>query len=123
MSKISSGNPRIRRVADLNTDPQNANLGTDRGRQAIARSLREHGAGRSVVTDRHGVIIAGNKTVEQAKLLQLAVTVVKTDGTELIVVQREDLDLATDARARALAIADNRTGELDLAWDPEQLKA
>ena len=40
----------------------------------------------------------------------------------LIAVQRDDLDLATDPRARALAIADNRVGELDLEWDVEMLK-
>ena len=36
--------------------------------------------------------------------------------------QRDDLDLATDPRAKALAIADNRVGELDLEWDVEMLK-
>jgi DNA modification methylase len=41
----------------------------------------------------------------------------------LIAVQRDDLDLLTDPRARALAIADNRVGELDLEWDARQLEA
>ena len=32
------------------------------------------------------------------------------------------LDLATDARAQALAVADNRVAELDLAWDEAPLR-
>jgi DNA methylase len=103
-------------------DPQNANLGTSRGRHALERSLREYGAGRAVLIDRHGTVIAGNKTVQQAKALKIPLQVVKTDGTHLIAVQREDLDLARDPRARALAIADNRIAELDLEWDPDILK-
>ena len=41
-------------------------------------------------------------------------------------VRRRDLHLASDPQARALAIADNRVGELDLDWDPailQQLQA
>jgi DNA modification methylase len=47
---------------------------------------------------------------------------VKADGRHLIAVQRDDLDLTTDPRARALAVADNRTGELGLDWDLDELK-
>jgi len=112
----------IRQLRDLTPDPRNANRGTDRGRDSLARSLREFGAGRAVLVDRRGRIIAGNKTVEQAKHLGIPLRVVKTDGHHLIAVQRDDLDLATDPRARGLAIADNRVGELDLEWDVEMLK-
>src|SRR6516162_5587546 len=109
-------------LSDLTADPHNANRGTDRGRDALARSLREYGAGRAVLIDRRGRVIAGNKTVEQARALNLPLRVVETDGTFLIAVQRNDLDLRTDARAKALALADNRVGELDLEWDVEMLK-
>jgi DNA modification methylase len=111
-----------RRLLDLTPDPRNANRGTDRGRAALERSLRDYGAGRAVLIDRHGAVIAGNKTVEQAKRLNLRLRVVKTDGTHLIAVQRDDLDLRTDPRARALAMADNRVGELGLDWNVEMLK-
>lgn len=40
----------------------------------------------------------------------------------LVAVQRDDLDLRTDPRAQALAIADNRVSELDLEWDVETLQ-
>ena len=110
------------RLIDLQPDAHNSNRGTDRGRAALERSLREYGAGRAVLIDRHGRIIAGNKTVNEAKRLNIPLRVVKTDGAHLIAVQREDLDLAIDPRAKALAIADNRVGELDLEWDLDMLK-
>ena len=78
--------------------------------------------GRSILTDRTGAVIAGNKVFEQAQTMALAIRVVETTGTELVVVQRTDLDLATDAVARQLAIADNRVGQLNLEWDPELMK-
>jgi len=124
MSKKIARSPvsPVRQLADLTPDPQNANQGTDRGREALSHSLRAYGAGRAVLIDRHGQIIAGNKTVEQARRLGLPLRVVRTDGQHLIAVQRDDLDLATDPRAKALAIADNRVGEVDLVWNVEMLK-
>jgi DNA modification methylase len=120
------GNTRSKRIiqtlADLTPDPRNANRGTDRGRSALEQSLREYGFGRAILIDRHGQIIAGNKTVEEAKRLNLPLHVVETDGTHLIAVKRDDLDLSADPRAQALAIADNRVGELNLEWDVEMLK-
>jgi hypothetical protein len=83
MPKVRSSNTHIDRLADLTPDPQNANLGTARGREALAQSLREFGPGRAVLIDRHGNIIAGNKTVEEAKRLNIPLQVVKTDGQVL----------------------------------------
>ncbi len=108
-------------VDDLALDDQNANRGTTRGRQLLAQSLQEYGAGRSILADRRGRVIAGNKTVEQARALKLPIQVIRTDGRTLVVVQRTDLDL-TDGKARALAIADNRIAELDLEWDGAMLE-
>lgn len=112
----------IRELSDLTPDPRNANRGTDRGRAALAASLQKFGAARAVLIDRQGRIIAGNKTVEQARRLGLRLRVIKTDGQHLVAVQREDLDLATDPRANELALADNRVGQLDLEWDDTVLK-
>ena len=88
-------------LSDLTSDPHNANRGTARGREALADSLRAYGAGRAVLVDRHGVVIAGNKTVEQAKAQGIGLRVIESDGSELIAVQRRDLDLASDDRAQA----------------------
>jgi len=103
-------------------DAQNANRGTRRGKSAINASLKKLGAGRSILVDKNGNVIAGNKTLEGAKAAGMTdVIVVESDGSKLVVVQRTDLDLTEDPKARELAYADNRAGELDLNWDAEQI--
>jgi hypothetical protein len=109
---------KIRQISDLVADDRNANKGTARGRGVIAQSLKDNGTGRSILIDRKGRIIAGNKTVENAGAIGLKdLLVVRSDGSKLIAVQRTDLDLKRDGRAKALAIADNRAAELNLDWD------
>lgn len=113
----------MKRLADLTPDPKNANRGTERGVGMLEASLRQYGAGRSVLVDKHGVVIAGNKTVEAAASIGLdRVRVIETDGTELVVVQRTDLDLAQDVHAKALGVADNRIAQVGLEWDAEVLQ-
>ncbi len=108
----------------LKLDPHNANRGTDRGRRAVADSLAECGAGRSILVDRDGTVIAGNKTLEAAQALGLPVRVVESSGDELVVVQRTDLELdGEDQRARRLAYLDNRAAQLGLDWDTDQILA
>lgn len=107
----------------LKLDSDNANLGTRRGREILEQSLREFGAGRSILVDKNGVVIAGNKTLSAAQELGLPVRVVTTDGEELVVVQREDLDLSDGDKARRLAYADNRSSQLGLDWDAAQIVA
>jgi hypothetical protein len=75
MSKGRRVRTEVRAIADLKPDPLNANRGTPRGREALDRSLREYGPGRSILIDRRGVILAGNKTVERAQALKLNVPV------------------------------------------------
>lgn len=107
-------------MTTITPDPRNANKGTQRGRGLLEQSLRSYGAGRSVLADKHGVLIAGNKTHEVATELGLPQRVIQTDGNELIVVQRTDLDL-NDRAAKELAVADNRVGQVSLDWDTEVL--
>jgi hypothetical protein len=112
----------ISKISDLIPDPNNANKGTERGLGIVEDSLRNYGAGRSIVIDKNGVVIAGNKTLESAASIGLEIEVVKTKGDKLVVVQRTDLDLSNgDNRARKLAYTDNRAGELGLEWDIEQI--
>lgn len=117
--------PRIREahIGELTPDQHNANKGTERGDGMLEESLRRYGAGRSILLDKHGRIIAGNKTANKAGEIGLEdVLVVETDGTQLVAVQRTDLDL-DDPEARALAFADNRIAEVDLAWDAAAIAA
>ncbi len=107
----------------LRSDPENANKGTNRGKQLLRESLEQLGAGRGIVCDRNGVVLGGNKTLEQAQELGIPVEFVHTSGDRLIVTVRDDLDLEEDDRARLLAFSDNRIGELSLSWDAEILQA
>ena len=114
----------ITQLSDLTPDTQNANKGTERGRYMVKASLTETGAGRSIVADKDGRIIAGNKTLEAWAGMGGAVKIVETDGQELVVVQRTDLDLSDPkGKARKLAYYDNRAGQVGLEWDAEQLLA
>jgi hypothetical protein len=108
-------------IADLTPDERNANRGTQRGLAMLEDSLRRHGAGRSILVDKHGRVIAGNKTLESAASIGLEdVVIVKTDGTKIVAVQRTDIDLDTP-EGRRLAVADNRTSEVGLDWDTDAL--
>jgi hypothetical protein len=113
----------IESIDDLTPDIYNANAGSERGLAMLEDSITKLGAGRSILVDRYGRIIAGNKTTEVAADRELDVEVIRTDGSKLVVVQRTDLDLddAEDGRARELAYADNRTSEVSLNWIPEQV--
>ena len=108
---------KVDKIESLTPDQRNANRGTARGRSVLEKSLRDLGAGRSILVDKNGAVIAGNKTLEVAAELGLPIEIVETDGRKLIVVKRRDLDLNTDSKARKLAYADNRVSELDLDWD------
>ena len=111
-------------LASLDRDPRNANRGTARGRQALRQSIKDYGFGRSIVLDKKGKVIAGNKALEVAIATGAReALIIRTDGKSLIAVQRTDLDLERDPRAQELAIADNRTAELDLNWDPAALES
>jgi site-specific DNA-methyltransferase (adenine-specific) len=110
------------KLSNLILDPNNANKGTQRGKGLLEKSLQELGAGRSILVDKHGIAIAGNKTLETAVESGFEdAIVVETDGSQLVVVKRTDLDLNKDEKAKRLAIADNRVGELSLNWDAEVL--
>lgn len=108
-------------VEELEQDDKNANVGTDRGRDAVHNSIVENKFGRSILIDKNGRIIGGNKTVEAATKAGLkTVKVIETTGDEIIAVKRIDVDLDSP-EGRRLAIAENRTAELGLQWDPAVL--
>lgn len=93
---------------EIKLDENNYRIHDDRNKQLINKSLKEYGAGRAILTDKDGVIIAGNGTFEQAKELGIPVKVIETDGTELIAVKRTDL-ATEDEKRKGLAIMDNST--------------
>jgi hypothetical protein len=109
----SAGDPTT--TKDYTLDSRNARRHPNRNLTAVEASLRELGAGRSIVVDREGVVIGGNAVYEKARELGIPVREVETEGDELVVVRR--VDLATDdPRRKALAIADNEIATL-AEWD------
>lgn len=106
-------------AADFTEDPRNANKGTERGKKMLDRSVSKLGLGRSILVDKNGVVIAGNKMRQTAVEHGLTrAKVVEVSGDEMVVVKRVDLDLMEpDGPAREMAYADNRVAEVDLDWD------
>ena len=109
-----------KKAKKITLDPRNARTHPDRNRSAVEKSLRELGAGRSIVVDRDGVIVGGNAVYEQAVKLGIPVKEIETNGDELIVVRRVDLS-TDDPRRKALALADNQIGTL-AEWDEVTLE-
>lgn len=111
------------KLSDLIPDDKNFNKGTEFGQHLIEKSLRENGAGRSILLDKNNRIIAGNKTAENAAAIDLDdVVIVETDGTKLVAVKRTDIDLDSE-QGRKMALADNATSAANLDWDEDALKA
>ena len=97
-------------MAELKLDPNNYRVHSDKNKRLISKSLKDCGAGRSILLDKDDVIIAGNGVYEQAKELGLPVKVIESDGKELIAIKRTDLS-TEDKKRKALALADNHISD------------
>ena len=110
-------------IDELVQDAHNFNKGTEEGQKLMEKSFKELGAGRSILVDKDGKIIAGNKSQLAAQAAGIKkVRVIESDGTELIAVKRTDLSIDS-AEGRKLALADNLTTQVNLAWDEIQLQS
>lgn len=105
---------------EIKFDKRNYRLHNDENKRVIKKSLKELGAGRSIVIDNDGEIIAGNGVYEQAKKLGIKTKIVETDGSELVVVKRTDLATGDDKRKK-LALADNAASDTS-EWADELLR-
>lgn len=105
---------------EIKFDKRNYRLHNDENKRVIKKSLKELGAGRSIVIDNDGEIIAGNGVYEQAKKLGIKTKIVETDGSELVVVKRTDLATSDDKRKK-LALADNAASDTS-EWADELLR-
>lgn len=91
-------------ITELSLDSNNARKHSDKNLKAIASSLEKFGQRKPIVVHK-GVVIAGNGTLEAAKSL----------GWKEIEVAEVPSDWDDD-KAKAYALADNRTAEL-AEWD------
>ena len=90
----------------IKKDTRNYRRHTEAGNDLISQSLAECGAGRSILVDKDGNIVAGNQTFTEAQKLGIPIRIVETDGSELIAVQRTDLG-TQDLKRKQLAVIDN----------------
>lgn len=110
-------------IKDLKFDDNNFNKHTEYGMSLLEKSLRENGAGRSILLDKDNNIIAGNGIVEAAGQIGLEkVKVVEATGDEIIAVKRTDISL-NSKKGREMALADNATAAVDLEWDEDAIKS
>ena len=95
-------------INDLIPDDKNFNKGNEQGQELMERSFKELGAGRSILLDRNGNIIAGNKSQQAAIAAGIKrVRVIETTGDELVAVKRTDVDIDS-AEGRKMAVLDIR---------------
>lgn len=107
-------------IKDLLPDAENRRKHNPRNIGMIVDALHQVGAARSIVIDEGNVVLAGNGVAEAAAEAGITkIRVVDVAGDELVAVRRKGL---SDEQKRALAIYDNRTGEL-AEWNAEQLQA
>lgn len=110
----------IRHIGDLKPDGRNARSHSPRNIGVISNALQEVGAGRSILIDAGGGIIAGNGVVEAAALVGIErVRVVESDGNEIIAVRRSDLKGKRRTRAALLDNAPNAPEANPEYWDAQ----
>lgn len=108
-------------MTNIKFDKRNYRKHNDKNKDLIKKSLTECGAGRSIVIDNDGEIIAGNGIYEQAQKLGIKTKIIETDGSELVVVKRTDL-ATDDEKRKQLAVMDNSTSDSS-EWDLDSLQA
>lgn len=115
-------------IKDLKQDKRNYRKHNQQNLDLIKKSVSEVGLGRSVVIDNENEIVCGNGLVSTLDK-NTPIKVIETDGSELVVVKRTDLN-TNDEKRKQLAIMDNSTSdssEFDLEslqtdFDVEQLQ-
>jgi hypothetical protein len=120
--------PKItkKKIEDYQPNNRNHNLGTERGAAMLGKSVEKYGAGRSLLADKHGKLIAGNQS--QQAMIEAGLTEVievETDGNQVVVVKRRDLDLDDPESTKAIELGymDNRSHEVSFRMDVEQIAA
>lgn len=115
-------------IKDLKQDKRNYRKHNEKNISLIKKSVDDCGLGRSIVIDKNNEIIAGNGLVS-AISKNTPVKVIETDGSELVVVKRTDLD-TNDEKRKQLAVMDNSASDssefdmelLGMDFDTDTLK-
>ena len=102
---------------------RNANRHTQRGLEALGKSIAEGGFIGAITAAADGEIFDGSARIEtvQKDFAHAEPIVVDSDGSRPVIVRRTDIPTADAPLAKKLAIAANRIAAIDLEWDPEIL--
>lgn len=96
-------------IEKLTSDPRQIRRHTDRNLTMIGDGLKAVGAARSIVVDESNAILAGNGTIEAARLQGFTkVRIIEADGSEIIAVRRRGL---SEKQKVELALYDNRSSD------------
>ena len=104
----------------LKKDRRNYRVHDEKSKRIIGQSLDQCGAGRSILVDATGEVIAGNGVLEQAEKRGIKLRTIETDGSELVVVVRKDLKPG-DEKRKMLALADNAASDAS-SWNAELVR-
>lgn len=96
------------------------NTGTVKGARVLENSIRKLGYCKSIVVDRNNKVLIGNKVLNEAVKAGAKVRVIETQGDELVVVKRKDIDYDT-RKAKDIMLVDNLTTELNLVYDTDYI--
>lgn len=97
------------KIKDLKFDKRNYRRHDDSNKALIKKSIEEVGYGRSIVIDAENEVICGNGVLSQIDE-KTPIKVIETDGNELIVVKRTDLQ-TDDIKRKQLAVMDNSSSD------------
>lgn len=113
----------INQIEDLLPDDHNPNKHSERGGYALRKSIEKFGFREAGTLDRNNKIVGGNHRTEVAAELELDdIVIIDADPSKPIYIRYRDLDLDDPENpARELSIALNRTAELSIDWDEEEL--
>ena len=97
------------------------NKGRIGANKLIEQSISVLGCGRSVLVDSQNNILAGLKTIDAAHNAGIKkIRVVETQGDELVVVKRMDVNARTK-KGCELSLVDNLSQDKSLSWDADAL--
>ena len=115
---------RVRPPSAYRPNPENSNLGRERGKKALARSLEVSKFHRGIFTSANDVVIGGNQTYEAALEADAVKgwVEIETKGAVGVATKRIDWSDHRVPEAIKAAYADNRVSQLNFDLNPEQFR-
>lgn len=115
-------NIKIEKLSSFRVQQENANSHTERGLEALDTSYSEVGYVAPMTSAANGEMLDGSARLERAiEQFPDAALVIRHDGSKPVVMVREDVKDADNPKAKQISYKANRIGEIDLAWNPDQI--